>query len=149
MEKILTEIKKHFVDYLKPRKETKMENAFFYRGNKVGGGGGGGGGFSIENLSPVGAQDIGTLTLNDSILNYDVIIVECCRDTAPAQRGNIWLPVAIIDQASSYRRYRCVCPTGSSGQDAAYDFYFQNNNQIVKSYSYGSFLYSVRGVKFG
>lgn len=110
--------------------------------------GGGGGGFSITDLCTVGAQDIGTLTLNDSILNYDVIIVECCRDTSFVQRGNIWLPVAIIDQSSSYRRYRCVCPTGSSGQDAAYDFYFQNNNQIVKSYSFGSFLYSVRGVKF-
>jgi len=160
-----------------------MENAFFYRGNKVGGGGGGGsdvevtqvltegtkiasievdgestdlfapqggggGGFSITDLCTVGAQDIGTLTLNDSILNYDVIIVECCRDTSFVQRGNIWLPVAIIDQSSPYRRYRCVCPTGSSGQDASYDFYFQNNNQIVKSYSFGSFLYSVRGVKF-
>lgn len=113
-----------------------------------GGGGGGGGSYTITPLSNVGTQDIGTLTLNDSILNYDIIMVECCRDTTPAQRGNIWLPTAIIDQSSSYRRYRAICPSGSQNIDSCFDFYFQNNNQIVKSYSNAAFFYSCYGIKF-
>lgn len=111
-------------------------------------GGGGGGSFSITPLSAVGAQDIGTLTLNDSILNYDIIVVECCRDTQAAQRGNIWIPTAIIDQASSYRRYRAICPAGSQNVDGCLDFYFQNNNQIVKSYVNAAFFYACYGIKF-
>lgn len=111
-------------------------------------GGGGGGGFSITPLSNAGAQDIATLTLNDSILNYDIIVVECCRDTQAAQRGNIWIPTAIIDQSSSYRRYRAICPNGSQNVDGCFDFYFQNNNQLVKSYANAAFFYSCYGVKF-
>lgn len=110
--------------------------------------GGGGGSFSITPLSAVGAQDITTLTLNDSILNYDIIVVECCRDTQAAQRGNTWIPTAIIDQASSYRRYRAICPAGSQGLDGCLDFYFQNNNQIVKSYANAAFFYACYGIKF-
>ena len=108
----------------------------------------GGGSFSITPLSAIGAQDIGTLTLNDSILNYDIIMVECCRDTSPAQRGNIWIPTAIIDQSSSARRYRAICPAGSQNIDGCFDFYFQNNNQIVKSYVNAAFFYGCYGIKF-
>lgn len=110
--------------------------------------GGGGGSFSVTPLSAVGAQDISTLTLNDSILNYDIIVVECCRDTQAAQRGNTWIPTAIIDQASSYRRYRAICPAGSQNVDGCLDFYFQNNNQIVKSYNNAAFFYACYGIKF-
>ena len=109
---------------------------------------GGGGSFSVTPLSAVGAQDISTLTLNDSILNYDIIVVECCRDTQAAQRGNTWIPTAIIDQASSYRRYRAICPAGSQNVDGCLDFYFQNNNQIVKSYANAAFFYACYGIKF-
>lgn len=110
--------------------------------------GGSGGSFTITPLSNIGAQDIGTLNLNDSILNYDIIMVECCRDTSPAQRGNIWLPTAIIDQSSSARRYRAICPAGSQNIDGCFDFYFQNNNQIIKSYANAAFFYSCYGIKF-
>lgn len=110
--------------------------------------GGSGGSYSITPLSNIGAQDIGTLTLNDSILNYDAIVVECCRDTSPSQRGNIWLPTAIIDQLASYRKYRVICPHGSQNVDGCFDFYFQNNNQIVKSYANASFFYGCYGIKF-
>lgn len=110
--------------------------------------GGGGGSFSITPLSAIGAQDIATLTLNDSILNYDIIMVECCRDTSAVQRGNIWIPTAIIDQSSAYRKYRAICPTGSLNVDGCFDFYFQNNNQIVKSYVNQAFFYSCYGIKF-
>ena len=111
-------------------------------------GGGGGGSFSITPLSSVGAQDIATLTLNDSILNYDIIVVECCRDTQAAQRGNTWIPVAIIDQSSPYRRYRAICPAGSQNVDGCFDFYFQNNNQLAKSYANAAFFYACYGIKF-
>ena len=110
--------------------------------------GGSGGSYSITPLSSIGAQDIGTLTLNDSILNYDAIIVECCRDTSPMQRGNIWLPTAIIDQSNNARRYRAICPAGSQNIDGCFDFYFQNNNQLVKSYANASFFYGCYGIKF-
>ena len=110
--------------------------------------GGSGGSFTITPLSNIGAQDISTLNLNDSILNYDIIVVECCRDTQATQRGNTWIPTAIIDQESSYRRYRAICPAGSQGVDGCFDFYFQNNNQIVKSYANESFFYGCYGIKF-
>lgn len=110
--------------------------------------GGSGGSYSITPLSSIGMQDIGTLTLNDSILNYDAIVVECCRDTSATQRGNIWLPTAIIDQSSPYRRYRTICPSGSANVDGCFDFYFQNNNQLVKSYVNASFFYGCYGIKF-
>lgn len=112
------------------------------------GGGGGGGSFTITPLSAIGVQDISTLTLNDSILNYDIIMVECCRDTSAGQRGNIWLPTAIIDQSTNARRYRAICPAGSQNVDGCFDFYFQNNNQIVKSYVNAAFFYGCYGIKF-
>lgn len=111
-------------------------------------GGGGGGSFTITPLSTIGSQDIDALTLNDSILNYDIIMVECCRDTVPAQRGNIWIPTAIIDQSTNARRYRAICPAGSQNVDGCFDFYFQNDNQIVKSYANASFFYGCYGIKF-